>query len=32
LRLQIDRYNLERAKDNVEYILREEDELKIMKK
>lgn len=32
LRGQIQQYKLERAKDNVEYIIREEDELKIAKK
>lgn len=32
LKFQIDRYHLERAKDNVEYIVREEDELKAMRR
>lgn len=32
LRGQIEHYKLERAKDNVEYIVREEDDLKIAKK
>lgn len=32
LRGQIEHYKLERAKDNVEYIVREEDDLKITKK
>lgn len=32
LRGQIEQYKLERAKDNVEYIVREEDELKMMRR
>lgn len=32
LKHQIQMYKLERAKDNVEYIVREEDQLKIMRK
>lgn len=32
LRGQIEQYKLERAKDNIEYIVREEDDLKIAKK